>query len=101
VQEIIAIVRQVASEFGTSEADYRAAIESISRDGANAVMVLDSPGRGGEAQKSNPRDLHRSLRVGADRPHNRSAQERYELAPQHTPSRKLAICDSSSLALCE
>src|SRR5712672_3398634 len=30
-------------EFGTSEADYRAAIESISRDGANAVMVLDSP----------------------------------------------------------
>src|SRR6266850_5478372 len=30
-------------EFGTSEADYRAAIESISRDGANAVMVVDSP----------------------------------------------------------
>ena len=30
-------------EFGASEADYRAAIESISRDGANAVMVLDSP----------------------------------------------------------
>jgi putative ABC transport system substrate-binding protein len=30
-------------EFGTSEAGYRAAIESISRDGANAVMVLDSP----------------------------------------------------------
>ena len=30
-------------EFGTSEADYRAAVESISRDGANAVMVLDSP----------------------------------------------------------
>ncbi|UEM10843.1 ABC transporter substrate-binding protein [Bradyrhizobium barranii subsp. barranii] len=30
-------------EFGASEADYRAAIESISRDGANAVMVLPSP----------------------------------------------------------
>ena len=30
-------------EIGTSEADYRAAVESISRDGANAVMVLDSP----------------------------------------------------------
>jgi putative tryptophan/tyrosine transport system substrate-binding protein len=30
-------------DFGASEADYRAAIESISRDGANAVMVLDSP----------------------------------------------------------
>ena len=30
-------------EFGASEADYRAAVESISRDGANAVMVLDSP----------------------------------------------------------
>ena len=30
-------------EFGTSEADIRAAVESISRDGANAVMVLDSP----------------------------------------------------------
>jgi putative ABC transport system substrate-binding protein len=30
-------------EFGTSEAGYRAAIESISRDGANAVMVVDSP----------------------------------------------------------
>ena len=30
-------------EIGASEADYRAAIESISRDGANAVMVLDSP----------------------------------------------------------
>jgi ABC-type uncharacterized transport system substrate-binding protein len=30
-------------EFSTSEADYRAAVESISRDGANAVMVLDSP----------------------------------------------------------
>ena len=30
-------------EFGTSEADYRAAVESISRDGANAVMVVDSP----------------------------------------------------------
>ena len=28
---------------GTSEAGYRAAVESISRDGANAVMVLDSP----------------------------------------------------------
>jgi ABC-type uncharacterized transport system substrate-binding protein len=30
-------------EFGTSEAGYWAAIESISRDGANAVMVVDSP----------------------------------------------------------
>jgi putative ABC transport system substrate-binding protein len=30
-------------EIGTSEAGYRAAIESISRDGANAVMVVDSP----------------------------------------------------------
>ncbi|MBT1515764.1 ABC transporter substrate-binding protein [Bradyrhizobium sp. SRL28] len=30
-------------EFGASEADYRAAIESISREGANAVMVVDSP----------------------------------------------------------
>ena len=30
-------------EFGASEADYRTAIESISRDGANAVMVLDLP----------------------------------------------------------
>src|ERR1700704_6217451 len=30
-------------EFGASEADYRTAIESISRDGANAVMVVDSP----------------------------------------------------------
>jgi len=30
-------------EFGTSEAGYRAAIESISRDGANAVVVVDSP----------------------------------------------------------
>ena len=30
-------------EIGTSEAGYRAAVESISRDGANAVMVLDSP----------------------------------------------------------
>jgi putative ABC transport system substrate-binding protein len=30
-------------EFATSEADIRAAVESISRDGANAVMVLDSP----------------------------------------------------------
>jgi putative tryptophan/tyrosine transport system substrate-binding protein len=30
-------------EIGSSEADIRAAVESISRDGANAVMVLDSP----------------------------------------------------------
>ena len=30
-------------EFGSSEADIRAAVESISRDGANAVMVLESP----------------------------------------------------------
>ena len=30
-------------EFGASEADYRAAVESISRDGVNAVMVLPSP----------------------------------------------------------
>jgi putative ABC transport system substrate-binding protein len=30
-------------DFGASEADYRAAIESISRDGADAVMVVDSP----------------------------------------------------------
>jgi putative ABC transport system substrate-binding protein len=30
-------------EFGASEADYRAAVESIARDGANAVMVVDSP----------------------------------------------------------
>ena len=30
-------------EFGASEADYRAAIEGISRDGANAVMVVDAP----------------------------------------------------------
>ena len=30
-------------EFATSEADIRAAVESISRDGANAVMVLDLP----------------------------------------------------------
>ena len=30
-------------EFGTSEAGYWAAIESISRDGANAVMVVNSP----------------------------------------------------------
>ena len=30
-------------DFGASEADYRAAIESFSRDGANAVMVADSP----------------------------------------------------------
>jgi putative tryptophan/tyrosine transport system substrate-binding protein len=30
-------------EFGAREADYRASIESISRDGANAVMVVDSP----------------------------------------------------------
>jgi putative tryptophan/tyrosine transport system substrate-binding protein len=30
-------------EFSTSEADIRAAVASISREGANAVMVLDSP----------------------------------------------------------
>jgi putative tryptophan/tyrosine transport system substrate-binding protein len=30
-------------EFATSEADIRAAVASISREGANAVMVLDSP----------------------------------------------------------
>ena len=30
-------------EIGTGEVGYRAAVESISRDGANAVMVLDSP----------------------------------------------------------
>ncbi|WP_152621156.1 ABC transporter substrate-binding protein [Bradyrhizobium japonicum] len=30
-------------EIGTSEAGYRAAVESISRDGADAVMVLESP----------------------------------------------------------
>ena len=30
-------------EFGTSEADYRAAVESISRDGADAVMVVELP----------------------------------------------------------
>jgi putative ABC transport system substrate-binding protein len=30
-------------EFGASEADYRSAIESLSHDGANAIMVLDSP----------------------------------------------------------
>jgi putative tryptophan/tyrosine transport system substrate-binding protein len=30
-------------EIGASEADYRAAVESISRDGANAVMVISSP----------------------------------------------------------
>ena len=30
-------------EFGSSEADVRAAVESISRVGANAVMVMDSP----------------------------------------------------------
>src|ERR1700754_3673666 len=30
-------------ETGTSEAGYRAAVENISRDGANAVMVVDSP----------------------------------------------------------
>ena len=30
-------------EFGASDADVRGAVESISRDGANAVMVLDSP----------------------------------------------------------
>ena len=29
-------------EFGASEADYRAAIESIVNDGANAIMVVDS-----------------------------------------------------------
>jgi len=37
-------------EFGTSEAGYRAAIESISRDGADAVMVVDSP----EVDQNNP-----------------------------------------------
>jgi putative tryptophan/tyrosine transport system substrate-binding protein len=30
-------------EIGASEADYRAAVESISRDGANAVTVVESP----------------------------------------------------------
>jgi putative tryptophan/tyrosine transport system substrate-binding protein len=30
-------------EIGTGEAGYRAAVENISRDGANAVMVVDSP----------------------------------------------------------
>jgi putative ABC transport system substrate-binding protein len=30
-------------EYGTSETGYRAAVESISRAGANAVMVVDSP----------------------------------------------------------
>ena len=30
-------------EMGTSEAGYRAAVESISRDGAQAVMVVESP----------------------------------------------------------
>jgi putative ABC transport system substrate-binding protein len=30
-------------EIGTNEAGYRAAVESISRDGAHAVMVADSP----------------------------------------------------------
>ena len=30
-------------EFGASEADYRAAIESVSHSGANAILVLDSP----------------------------------------------------------
>ncbi len=30
-------------ELGTSEAGYRAAVRSISREGANAIMVLDSP----------------------------------------------------------
>jgi putative ABC transport system substrate-binding protein len=30
-------------EIGASEADYRAAVESISRDGANAVVVVQSP----------------------------------------------------------
>ncbi len=37
-------------EIGTSEAGYRAAIESISRDGADAVMVVDSP----EVDQNNP-----------------------------------------------
>ena len=30
-------------EFGASEADYRAAIERVAHDGANAIMVVDSP----------------------------------------------------------
>jgi putative ABC transport system substrate-binding protein len=30
-------------EFSADEADYRAAIQNLSRDGANAVMVIDSP----------------------------------------------------------
>ena len=30
-------------EIGAKETDWRAAVESISRDGANAVMVVDSP----------------------------------------------------------
>jgi putative tryptophan/tyrosine transport system substrate-binding protein len=30
-------------EFGASEADYRAAIESVSHSAANAILVLDSP----------------------------------------------------------
>lgn len=30
-------------EFGASEADYRASIESVSHDGANAIMVVDPP----------------------------------------------------------
>jgi putative tryptophan/tyrosine transport system substrate-binding protein len=30
-------------EFGASEADYRRAIESVLRQGANALMVADSP----------------------------------------------------------
>lgn len=30
-------------EFGAKETDWRAAVENISRDGANAVMVVDSP----------------------------------------------------------
>jgi putative tryptophan/tyrosine transport system substrate-binding protein len=30
-------------EIGTGEAGYRAAVESISRDGADAVMVVESP----------------------------------------------------------
>jgi putative ABC transport system substrate-binding protein len=30
-------------DIGASEADYRAAVESISRDGANAVIIIGSP----------------------------------------------------------
>jgi putative tryptophan/tyrosine transport system substrate-binding protein len=30
-------------EIGAKEKDWRAAVESLSRDGANAVMVVDSP----------------------------------------------------------